>query len=129
MSTNITIVPNETNVTVTDSTSTVSITENVTSVSLTASTPISATAAASIAFTPTGYVTSNTVQGALEEVVNNYTISTTEPGSPTEGQLFYDTDDDLLKVYKVESGTGTWLTLLRAADGATSMSTLDGESF
>ena len=34
-----------------------------------------------------------------------------------------------LKVYKVESGTGTWLTLLRAADGATSMSTLDGESF
>ena len=106
----------------------ITVTEDVTTVEVTASTPVSITTASGIGFTPFGHVSSTDVQNALEEVIDQFTVQTAQSGSPVEGQLFYDTDDNLLQVYADTSGGTQWITLLRAGN-ASDMTKLDGGSF
>lgn len=106
----------------------ITVEEDVTTVAVTASTPVSITTASGIGFTPFGHVGSTDVQNALEEVIDQFTVQTAQPGSPVEGQLFYDTDDNLLQVYADTSGGTQWITLLRAGN-ASDMTKLDGGSF
>jgi hypothetical protein len=106
----------------------ITITEDVTTVAVTASTPVSITTAGGIGFTPFGHVGSTNVQNALEEVIDQFSVQATNPESPAEGQLFYDTDDNLLQVYADTDGGTQWITLLRAGS-ATDMTKLDGGSF
>ena len=106
----------------------ITIEENVTTVAVTASTPVTITNASGIGFTPFGHVSSTDVQNALEEVIDQFTVQTSQPGSPSEGQLFYDTDDNLLQVYADTPGGTQWITLLRAGS-ASDMTKLDGGSF
>ena len=106
----------------------ITIEEDVTTVAVTASTPVSITNASGIGFTPFGHVSSTDVQNALEEVIDQFTVQTSQPGSPTEGQLIYHTDDNLLQVYADTSGGTQWITLLRAGN-ASDMTKLDGGSF
>lgn len=106
----------------------ITVEEDVTTVAVTASTPVSITTASGIGFTPFGHVGSTDVQNALEEVIDQFTVQTAQPGSPVEGQLFYDTDDNLLQVYADTSGGTQWITLLRAGS-ASDMTKLDGGSF
>ena len=106
----------------------ITIVEDVTTVEVTASTPVTITTAGGIGFTPFGHVSSTNVQNALEEVIDQFTVQTAAPGSPIEGQLFYDTDDNLLQVYADTDGGTQWITLLRAGT-ADDMTKLDGGSF
>ena len=91
----------------------ITIEEDVTTVAVTASTPVTITNASGIGFTPFGHVSSTDVQNALEEVIDQFTVQTSQPGSPLEGQLFYDTDDNLLQVYADTPGGPQWITLLK----------------
>ena len=70
---------------------------------------INATGAISI--TPHNTVTATSVQGSIEQLADQQFRGTTAPTAGTtnlsEGDFFYDTDDDQLKVYR-ETSTGTF---------------------
>ncbi len=106
----------------------ITITEDVTEVKVTATTPGIITGASGISFSPYGTVGSTNVQSALQEIADQFTITTSQPGSPSEGDLFYDTDDNVLQVYADADGSRQWLTILRAG-AADDMQRLDGGSF
>ena len=125
--TSVTIEENVTSVSITSDTD-ITINEDVTEVDITATTPITITGASGINFSPYGSVSSTNVQSALQELADQFTITTTQPGSPTEGDLFYDTDDNLLQVYADADGSTQWVTILRAG-AADDMQRLDGGSF
>ena len=124
--TNITVNQDSTAITIPSDTN-ISITEDVTSVDITASTPETITTAAGIGFNPYGTVASTNVQSALQEIADQFSIQTSAPGTPNEGDLFYDTDDDRLQVYADADGSRKWVTILSAA--ADDMQRLDGGSF
>ena len=124
--TNITVSEDSTAISIPSDT-TITVNEDVTSVDITASTPITITTAAGIGFSPYGTVASTNVQSALQEIADQFTIQTSAPGTPSEGELFYDTDDDRLQVYADADGSRQWITILRAA--ADDMQRLDGGSF
>ena len=98
-----------------------------TSTTLEISTQISATVATAIVYTPSGRMESTNVQTALDEIAGDYFVQAGTPSGSqlNEGDLWYDTDDDELKVYR---GT-TWQTLAGAGGDAETMLTLDGGSF
>jgi|TARA_R110002110_G_scaffold129401_3_gene309550 hypothetical protein len=104
------------------------VTEDVVEVDITATTPVTITGASGISFAPYGTVASSNVQSALQELSDQFNITTSQPGSPSEGDLFYDTDDDVLQVYADADGSTQWLTILRAG-AADDMQRLDGGSF
>jgi len=106
----------------------ITVTEDVTEVNITATTPTTITGASGITFSPYGTVSANNVQSALQEIADQFTITTSQPGSPSEGDLFYDTDDNLLQVYADADGSTQWITILRAG-AADDMQRLDGGSF
>ena len=124
--TNITVNQDSTAITIPSDTN-ITITEDVTSVDITASTPETITTAAGIGFNPYGTVASTNVQSALQEIADQFSIQTSAPGTPNEGDLFYDTDDDRLQVYADADGSRKWVTILSAA--ADDMQRLDGGSF
>ena len=124
--TNITVNQDSTAITIPSDTN-ITITEDVTSVDITASTPETITTAAGIGFNPYGTVASTNVQSALQEIADQFSIQTSAPGTPNEGVLFYDTDDDRLQVYADADGSRKWVTILSAA--ADDMQRLDGGSF
>ena len=98
-----------------------------TSTTLEISTQISATVATAIIYSPSGRMESTNVQTALDEIAGDYFVQAGTPSGSqlNEGDLWYDTDDDELKVYR---GT-TWQTLAGAGGDAETMLTLDGGSF
>ena len=91
------------------------------------STQISATVGSAIIYTPSGRMESTNVQAALDELAGDFFVQDGTPSGSqlNEGDLWYDTDDDELKVYR---GT-TWQTLAGAGGDAETMLTLDGGSF
>jgi len=128
--TNITIEEDITNVTVQKITNAIDLTveEDITNVSISAAVPTATFSAGNVTFDDYGGISSTYVQGAMEEIIDSYTRDVTEPGSPDEGDLFYDTDDNLLKIYADVSGGTNWVTLLQAGDPA-DMQNLDGGAF
>ena len=125
--TNITVNADSTAISVPSDTTNITITEDITSVDITASVPVTITTAAGIGFSPYGTVAATNVQSALQEIADQFTIQTSAPGTPNEGDLFYDTDDDRLQVYADADGSRQWITILSAA--ADDMQRLDGGSF
>ena len=125
--TNITVNEDSTAITVPSETTVITVVEDITSVDITASTPETITNAAGIGFSPYGTVAATNVQSALQEIADQFTIQTSAPGTPNEGDLFYDTDDDRLQVYADADGSRQWITILSAA--ADDMQRLDGGSF
>jgi len=123
----VTVTEDVTSVTVEADTA-ITVTEDVTDVDVTATTPVSITSAGGISFNAYGGVSSTNVQSALQELADQFTITTSQPGSPSEGDLFYDTDDNVLQVYADADGSTQWLTILRAG-AADDMQRLDGGSF
>jgi len=98
-----------------------------TSTTLEISSTIATQLAASINYTPSGRMAATTVQGALDEIAGDYFMQAAAPSGSqlNEGDLWYDTDDDELKVYR---GT-TWQTLAGAGGDTETMMSLDGGSF
>ena len=106
-----------------------STTYNVTgeSTTLEISTQISATVGSAIIYTPSGRMESTNVQAALDELAGDYFVQAGTPSGSqlNEGDLWYDTDDDEIKVYR----ESTWQTLAGAGGDPETMLTLDGGSF
>jgi|TARA_B100000902_G_scaffold371722_1_gene398092 hypothetical protein len=97
------------------------------STTLTMNTAISGANASDIVYAPSGRMSSTNIQDALDELSGDYFMQAAQPtGSQlNEGDLWYDTDDDELKVYR---GT-QWQTLAGAGGDVETMMQLDGGSF
>ena len=107
----------------------ITVQENKTEVTVSAA--LSATAGANaIVYEAGGSIESTTVQAAIEELANDFYRGTTVPTSGIEeGDLFYDTDDNILRVYaETSSNNLEWVTLMEATD-STNMLRLDGGSY
>ena len=104
MATTVTITPKNSSITATSATTTLTISSAVASTTNEAST---------IAFSnPVGSLTgTDNVEDALNFLANQFYVATTAPSADTtnlaEGDLFYDTDDNQLKIYR-ETSTGNF---------------------
>lgn len=107
----------------------ITIQEDVTSVTVTADVPPAATSAGGISLTPHNTVTATNVQDALEQLADQFFRSASAPtgGNLAEGDLWYDTDDDQLKVYRETSLNNFEFVPLAAATDT--MDNLDGGLF
>lgn len=107
----------------------ITIQEDVTTVSVSATIPEAATSASGITLTPYNTVTATNVQTALEQLADQFFRSASQPTGDTlsEGDLWYDTDDDQLKVYReTSSNVFEFVPLAAATD---TMDNLDGGLF
>ena len=104
MATTVTITPKNSSITATAQTTTLTISSAVAS---------SINDASAITFTsPVGTLGgTDNVEDALNFLANQFYVATTAPSSDTtnlaEGDLFYDTDDNQLKIYR-ETSTGNF---------------------
>ena len=104
MATTVTITPKNSSITATSATTTLTISSAVASTTNEAST---------ITFSnPVGSLTgTDNVEDALNFLANQFYVATTAPSANTtnlaEGDLFYDTDDNQLKIYR-ETSTGNF---------------------
>jgi hypothetical protein len=102
------------------STITVILTETVGSVTVTSEQTIVTTIgsiaeAQHLAFSPHGTITATNVQAALEQVADQHYVQDVAPTTATEGDLWYDTDDDQFMVYReVSTGVFDWRTIALA---------------
>ena len=84
--------------------------------------------ASGVACTSHNTITQDNVQAAIEQLETQFSKGATDPTPETEpfldeGDLFYNTNTNQLKVYR---GSGTWDILLQAEGD---MDTLDGSTF
>ena len=120
---------------ITPQTTSINATSNTTTLTISSAVSGAATDAQGISFNnPVGTLSSeNTVEGALNFLANQFFVQTTAPTSSTtdlaEGDLFYDTDDNQLKIYR-ETSTGTFefVPIMIGNDSADS-DTVDAGSF
>ena len=110
----------------------VAITEDTTDISVSA--VPATTTASSIAYTSYASITAETVQGALEALADQFFRQSATPSgtSLSEGDLWYDTVNEQLKVYRQVSGGYEWQALVSGGyvSGETSsMDKLDGGLF
>ena len=76
---------------------------------------IGAGSASGLPFTPHGTITATNVQGALEQLADQDFRSTSTPtgANVQEGDTWYDTDDNVIKVYReTSSGVFEWTNLV-----------------
>ncbi len=127
MSTSITVLENVTSVSINEPTTKITIDENITNVSLSAAPSI--LTSAGLTFTPHGTVTAVNVQEALEQLADQSFRSNVAPSGSNlqEGDLWYNPDDDQLKVYRETSTNNFEFVPLAAATGT--MDNLDGGQF
>ena len=128
MTTSIIVEENVTQVSVTNPTTQVTVEENLTTVNLAASSAATLNAA-TVSFTSEGVLNASNVQDAIEELRDQFYRSDTAPtgNNLDEGDLWYDTDDDQLKVYRETSTNEFEFVPLAAATGT--MDNLDGGLF
>ena len=125
MATTITITPNNTSLNATSQTTTLTISSAVGG---------SAADAAGISLSnPVGTLANTSdVEGALNFLANQFYVATTAPSANTqdlaEGDLFYDTDDNQLKVYRDVDGSATFVPIMIGNDSADS-DTIDAGAF
>tara|TARA_B110000285_G_C14973149_1_gene537609 strand:+ start:556 stop:939 length:384 start_codon:yes stop_codon:yes gene_type:complete len=116
MSTSVSVSESVTTVTVEDNITTINIAPEVTTIEA-KGLAISLASAASLPFTPHGTVTATNVQNALEQLADQdfRTTSTPSGTNVSEGDTWYDTDDNILKVYReISAGTFAWTTVVVA---------------
>ena len=110
----------------------VALSDNVTTVSVNnMALPAQFQDAANIAITPYNTITSTNLQVALQQLADQNFRGTSAPTGSTvqEGDTWYDTDDDQLKVYRETSpGTFQWVPIIVGAAGGDS-DTVDAGSY
>lgn len=125
MATTITITPNNTTLNATAQTTTLTISSAIGG---------DVSDAAGITFSnPVGTLANTTdVEDALNFLANQFYVATTAPTANTqdlaEGDLFYDTDDNQLKVYRDVDGSATFVPIMIGNDSADS-DTIDAGAF
>jgi hypothetical protein len=126
MATTLTISPSvDTTLTINGTSTTYDISGDTTT--LTMNTAISGASATDIIYSPSGRMEATNIQTAIDEIAGDYFVQAGTPSGSqlNEGDLWYDTDDDEIKVYR----ESTWQTLAGAGGTAETMLTLDGGSF
>tara|TARA_B100000214_G_scaffold193699_1_gene140198 strand:+ start:735 stop:1115 length:381 start_codon:yes stop_codon:yes gene_type:complete len=120
---------------ITPQTTSINATSNTTTLTISSAVAGAATDAQGITFNnPVGTLTGeSTVEGALNFLANQFFVQTTAPTSSTtdlaEGDLFYDTDDNQLKIYReVSSGTFQFVPIMIGNDSSDS-DTVDAGAF
>ena len=120
---------------ITPQTTSISATSNTTTLTISSAVAGAATAAQGITYNnPVGTLSDeNTVEGALNFLANQFFVQTTAPTSSTtdlaEGDLFYDTDDNQLKIYReVSTGTFQFVPIMIGNDSSDS-DTVDAGAF
>tara|TARA_R100000805_G_C3593093_1_gene94686 strand:- start:661 stop:1041 length:381 start_codon:yes stop_codon:yes gene_type:complete len=120
---------------ITPQTTSINATSNTTTLTISSAVSGAASDAQGISFNnPVGTLSSeNTVEGALNFLANQFFVQTTAPTSSTtdlaEGDLFYDTDDNQLKIYReTSSGTFEFVPIMIGNDSADS-DTVDAGAF
>ena len=111
---------------------TITVVEDVTSISVSAISPTEAsTSAAQLTFAPHNVITATNVQDALEQLADQFFRGNDVPSSGTtnlsEGDFFYDLNDNQLKVYRETSNNVFQFVPLAQATG--DMETVDAGSF
>jgi hypothetical protein len=81
-------------------------------------------AASGYTVTPHGRISGDDIQEAVQNLDDSLSNRTTAPTNPVEGNIYYDTDDNILRLY-IDT---QWKTLA-AATLINSMSTVNGGSF
>ena len=105
-----------TTVTVAEDTTTINIAPTITTVEA-KGLAISLANAAALPVTPYGTVTATNVQDALQQLADQDFRSTSQPTGTnvSEGDTWYDTDDNIMKVYReISSGVFAWTNLVVA---------------
>lgn len=87
---------------------------------------ISETIATAYAVDAHNHMTSSNLQTAIQELEDTFKRQTSEPASYEKGSLWYDTDDNELKVAREVSGS---LQFVPLASATGTMDILDGGSF
>ena len=120
---------------ITPQTTSINATSNTTTLTISSAVAGAATDAQGITFNnPVGTLSDeSTVEGALNFLANQFFVQTTAPTSSTtdlaEGDLFYDTDDNQLKIYReVSTGTFSFVPIMIGNDSADS-DTVDAGAF
>ena len=120
---------------ITPQTTSINATSNTTTLTISSAVAGAATDAQGITFNnPVGTLSDETtVEGALNFLANQFFVQTTAPTSSTtelaEGDLFYDTDDNQLKIYReVSSGTFQFVPIMIGNDSSDS-DTVDAGAF
>ena len=120
---------------ITPQTTSINATSNTTTITISSAVSGTATDAAGISFNnPAGTLEDETtVEGALNFLANQFFVQTSAPTSSTtdlaEGDLFYDTDDNQLKIYReVSSGTFQFVPIMIGNDSSDS-DTVDAGAF
>ena len=124
-----------TTITITPNTTTLNATAQTTTLTISSAIGGDVSDAAGITFSnPVGTLADETnVEGALNFLANQFFVSTSAPTSSTtdlaEGDLFYDTDDNQLKIYReTSSGNFEFVPIMIGNDSADS-DTVDAGSF
>lgn len=124
-----------TTISITPQTQTINATAQTTTLTISAAIGGDTSDAAGITLTsPVGTLTgTDNVEDALNFLANQFFVSTTAPTSSTtdlaEGDLYYDTDDNQLKIYReTSSGTFEFVPIMIGNDSADS-DTVDAGSF
>ena len=124
-----------TTISITPQTQTINATAQTTTLTISAAVGGDTSDAAGITLTsPVGTLTGkNNVEDALNFLANQFFVSTTAPTSSTtdlaEGDLYYDTDDNQLKIYReTSSGNFEFVPIMIGNDSADS-DTVDAGSF
>jgi len=120
---------------ITPQTTSINATSNTTTLTISSAVAGAATDAQGITFNNSVGTLSDetTVEGALNFLANQFFVQTTAPTSSTtdlaEGDLFYDTDDNQLKIYReVSSGTFQFVPIMIGNDSSDS-DTVDAGAF
>ena len=120
---------------ITPQTTSINATSNTTTLTISSAVAGAATDAQGITFNnPVGTLSDETtVEGALNFLANQFFVQTTAPTSSTtdlaEGDLFYDTDDNQLKIYReVSSGTFQFVPIM-IGNNSSDSDTIDAGSF
>ena len=126
MATQVTITPQTTSVGVTNQTTTLTISSAIAGAATDAQGITFANAARSIS-------TASTVEQGLLQLADQLFVQTTAPTAGTtnlaEGDFFYDTDDNQLKIYR-ETSTGTFnFVLVMIGNDSADSDTIDAGSF
>jgi len=105
-----------TTVTVAEDTTTINIAPTITTVEA-KGLAISLANAAALPVTPHGTITATNVQAALQQLADQDFRSTSQPTGTNvqEGDTWYDTDDNIMKVYReISTGVFAWTNLVVA---------------
>ena len=121
--------------TITPETTSVGVTNNVTELTISSAVSGAATDAQGISFTNAARTisTADNVEDALLQLADQLWVQTTAPTAGTtnlaEGDFFYDTDDNQLKIYRETSvGSFNWVPVMIGNTSADS-ATIDAGSF